>query len=919
MPLSQKVNWLAVLVLCGVATSQPCLYNYTIGNGSLPVIVTQSAPVCLICFSTSNGLWTSTAGGSLSGIPGAPYILYVTTPTTTLSGPTIGCYAPGPSNILSSTVHIAAPVVPQMMTSVNEGDPLSLDCSKVVTTSSGAFPLFGQSWLGPNRNIISSSSPTAALSSINHTDTGNYTCVTRLVTNFYGLTTVNASILVVVNYPLSPQPTVYMVQGRTIQLNCTFDGLPAPNVIWTHPNGSVITSQSRFTIQTTSTSSSLTITSLVGGGDNGAYTCIASNISGVSNKTVQLIVQVPPDPPSNVMVTSVGNSSLSLSWTNGFDGFSPLSNVVISYEVDRYSQEGTQAQTFPMGTSATLVGLHPYSNYTLHVSLTNAVGFISNPTNITVTTLSLRPMAPAITSVVAMNSTQVTIMWTKGSRYTFVVFGVNSGGVGDVSLPATNQTPVDSPTVIVSLTAVVMTTTSVNLTWTPPADNGGQNISHYVIQYGILDGNNLTNITNTTTMATQILLSGLTPNSWYLFSVAAHNGFAVGASTLQIKLLVGYPIKPASVLPSVITDTYVNITWQLENPAGFIDYFILSYRLESSQTWSVAAPILSNGTLNYLLTGLSPDTTYVVGVATKNGLQDPSNYTTVTFTTAATPSVSGPTTTITPGNSFTLTCNVGTGYSTSVVWSKDGSTSFPMSAMASGNVLIFTNPQPADSGSYTCSFLGSNGPASAAFVVSIEDDITLVIIIVVVVGGVALFLLILAISVLVCYCCFCRNPSGRPNNNKAGKNSKWTAPVDTTKPKPAVDTEPSPSRPHLTSFHTPAKPAGTLMHQGAITDQLPDSYSGAMTFSTAMSKQPSPPKKTDQMQYAALSFGGGASAKEGGARAMPKSNQDDMVTYSTVETKRSMKLKENVVTSREQPLSLEKERNTSASPVTSMV
>ena len=78
----------------------------------------------------------------------------------------------------------------------------------------------------------------------------------------------------------------------------------------------------------------------------------------------------------------------------------------------------------------------------------------------------------------------------------------------------------------------------------------------------------------------------------------------------------------------------MNITWQLENPAGFIDYFNLSYRLESSQTWNVAAPILANGTLNYLLTVLSPNTTYVVGVATKNGLLNPSNYTTVTFTTA---------------------------------------------------------------------------------------------------------------------------------------------------------------------------------------------------------------------------------------------------------------------------------------------
>ena len=86
------------------------------------------------------------------------------------------------------------------------------------------------------------------------------------------------------------------------------------------------------------------------------------------------------------------------------------------------------------------------------------------------------------------------------------------------------------------------------------------------------------------------------------------------------------------------------------------------------------------------------------------------------------PSVSGPGNTVTPGTKFNLTCNVGTGYSTSVVWSKDGSTSLPMSSMASGNVLIFTNPQPADTGKYTCSFMGSNGPVSEAFVVSIECE-----------------------------------------------------------------------------------------------------------------------------------------------------------------------------------------------------
>ena len=85
------------------ATSQPCLYNYTIGNGSLPVIVTQSAPVCLICSDTTSTMW-DISGGAPAGIPGALYILNATTPTSTFtSGPTVSCYAPPGTNLVSST------------------------------------------------------------------------------------------------------------------------------------------------------------------------------------------------------------------------------------------------------------------------------------------------------------------------------------------------------------------------------------------------------------------------------------------------------------------------------------------------------------------------------------------------------------------------------------------------------------------------------------------------------------------------------------------------------------------------------------------------------------------------------------------------------------------------------------------------
>ena len=90
----------------------------------------------------------------------------------------------------------------------------------------------------------------------------------------------------------SSQSTVYMPQGLSVKLNCTFDGLPAPDIVWTHPNGSVLTSsQGRFITQSTSTSATLTISSLVGGGDTGTYMCNASNFRGVSTSTVRLFVQ----------------------------------------------------------------------------------------------------------------------------------------------------------------------------------------------------------------------------------------------------------------------------------------------------------------------------------------------------------------------------------------------------------------------------------------------------------------------------------------------------------------------------------------------------------------------------------------------------------------------------------------------------
>ena len=91
---------------------------------------------------------------------------------------------------------------------------------------------------------------------------------------------------------ISAQPSVFMCQDLSVQLNCSFDGLPVPTITWMLPSGSVLTSsQGRFKLQSTSTFTSLTISSLVGGGDSGTYICTASNLRGVASSIVHLTVQ----------------------------------------------------------------------------------------------------------------------------------------------------------------------------------------------------------------------------------------------------------------------------------------------------------------------------------------------------------------------------------------------------------------------------------------------------------------------------------------------------------------------------------------------------------------------------------------------------------------------------------------------------
>lgn len=79
-------------------------------------------------------------------------------------------------------------MVPKVVTYVNELSEMNLSCSNMTTVSTMIIAPSGQLWLGPRGNTVSSTKSYYNLPSANRLDAGNYTCVTKLISNANGLT-----------------------------------------------------------------------------------------------------------------------------------------------------------------------------------------------------------------------------------------------------------------------------------------------------------------------------------------------------------------------------------------------------------------------------------------------------------------------------------------------------------------------------------------------------------------------------------------------------------------------------------------------------------------------------------------------------------------------------------------------------------
>ena len=309
-----------------------------------------------------------------------------------------------------------------------------------------------------------------------------------------------------------------------------------------------------------------------------------------------------PDAPSGLSASSVGSTSVKLSWSAPSDnGGASITN----YRVRRWtgsSTSGSYANTDTGTTrSLTVSGLTEGGTYTFAVFAQNSEGWSAQSSTIQVNLLG-RPSAPGVPSLSNATSTSLSASWaassdnggasitnyalrrysgssasgafvsdnanslsrtvsglTPGATYTFTTVAYNSVGWGAESGPRTitlSKRP-DPPT---GVAALDVQSISLTIAWSAPGNTGGLPITNYLVRRwtGPSASGSYTDI-SVDASARSALISGLSPGQEYTFVVYArtaatdNNGYSNASSAVTARTLAGVWV-------------HVSGTWRLAVP-----------------------------------------------------------------------------------------------------------------------------------------------------------------------------------------------------------------------------------------------------------------------------------------------------------------------------------------------------------------
>lgn len=354
---------------------------------------------------------------------------------------------------------------------------------------------------------------------------------------------------------------------------------------------------------------------------------------------------VPPDPPTDVLAVASAPATATVSWlAPEDDGGSPVTSYTVTS-----SPGGLTATVNGDTTSAVISGLTLGTSYTFTVAATNSAGdgLPSAPSNALVA--ATVPDAPTAVAATAGNA-QATVSWqapfdgfsplslytvtaspggatatvngattsavvgglANGTTYTFTVTATNGVGTSAPSAPSNAVTPATVPGAPTAVTAALAGDRAVEVSWAPPASDGGSGITAYTVTSNP-GGLTATVAAPATTATVSSLLAGTT----YTFTVRASNDRGEGppsAPSNPVTAASG-PGAPTAVT-AVAGDGEATVSWS--PPASDGGSGIVSYTVVSSP--GAVSVTVGGGVTTAVVGGLTNGITYTFTVTAANAV-----------------------------------------------------------------------------------------------------------------------------------------------------------------------------------------------------------------------------------------------------------------------------------------------------------
>lgn len=413
------------------------------------------------------------------------------------------------------------------------------------------------------------------------------------------------------------------------------------------------------------------------------YRVSAINSAGTGNPSNVASATTPanrPGRPTGLMAEKQGQNQIDLRWTAPTDNGG---SDIIGYRIERSSQRTTGWTVRVANTNATDtawedIGLDAGSTWYYRVSAINSAGPGPVSNVAFATTDARRPSAPRGLTANAQRTTHtIYLQWTAsaddggapitgyeievtvdldsawtvldttatsfpsyehtgldpGSERHYRVSAINSAGKGPASNVATATTDAVRPGAPKNLMATANGSTQIDLSWEPPADDGGADITAYRIWFSVTNGQTWSLLTGSTgSDATTWSDMGLEPATTRHYRVAAINSAGIGpqSDTAGAMTDAEPPDPPTNLMAEADGTSRIKLSWEAPSYNGGVA--LTGYQVEVSSDggsqWEILEANTDSPTPGYTHEDLDPATTRhyrVSAINTADLVSEPSN------------------------------------------------------------------------------------------------------------------------------------------------------------------------------------------------------------------------------------------------------------------------------------------------------